>query len=225
MAVPRRNGGNNETLNNYTANVVDAVGVQILPIVKTFGARGLDSAAWGYDKNGNIVEIGWSKKIDLYRTINDINKAVSARVEAIDTRVINLIADAKTYMLAAQNYATAQKEIDDLYASIPVIFSLGLSQAGAPLIPKIFAQGVNILAKSQKPENYKVLAQQLQKKLIHLESEVNALGVLKSGLTGEYANFDKVLENGDRSANLTNNWALWLIGLLILFYIIKRRKQ
>lgn len=221
--TPRQNGSN-EVNNNYNSNVVDAAGVLILPPVKTFAPRGADIAKWGYDKNGLIVEIGWSKKIDLYRIINDVSKAVSVRVEAIDNRVINLVSDAKTYMIAAQGYAEGQKEIDDLYASIPIIFSLGLSKAGAPLIPNIFAQAVNIMAKTQKPDNYKVLAQQLQRKLIHLESEVGALGILKSSLTGEYAKFDKVLSDAERSANLADNW-LWIgIGLLVLFILIKRKQ-
>lgn len=232
MATPRRNGGTNANeVNNYNSTVVDAVGVQILPPIKTFGARGLDSAKWGYDAKGNIVETGWSKKIDLYRIINDTSKAVSARVEAIDTRVISLVADAKTYMAAYQAYADAQKEIDELYAMIPVVFSLGLAQTKDPtggafsLVPGIFLTGVKLLAKSQKPDDYKTINQQLQKKLIHLETEVGALGILKSNLTGEYAKFDKVVSDAGRSANLAENWALWLIGFLILIILIKRRKR
>jgi len=233
MAVtPRRNGGGtNEVNNNYNSNVVDAVGVPILPIVKTYGARGLDSIKWGYDRNGLIVETGWSKKIDLYRIINDTSQAVSARVEAIDTRVISLVADAKTYMAAYQAYADAQKEIDELYAMIPVIFSLGLSQVNDPtagafsLVPGIFLTGVKLLAKSQKPDDYKNITQQLQKKLIHLESEVGALGILKSNLTGEYAKFDKVVSDAGRSANIATNVWLWIgIGLLVLFILIKRKR-
>ncbi|MFD2521367.1 hypothetical protein [Emticicia soli] len=231
MAKSRANGNKDYVNNNYNANVVDAVGVPILPIVKTFSARGLDSIKWGYDRNGLIVETGWSAKIDLYRTINDTSQPVSARVQAIDTRVITLVSDAKTYMAAYQAYADAQKEIDELYAMIPHIFSLGLSQAsdktaGAfSLVPGIFLTGVKLLAKSQKPDDYKVIMQQLQKKLIHLESEVGALGILKSSLTGEYAKFDKVVSDAGRSANIaTNNW-LWIgIGLLVLFILIKRKQ-
>lgn len=230
MAVtPRRNGGTNEiTQNNYTSNVVDSVGVQILPAIKAFGARGT-SAKWGYDKNGNIVETGWSKKIDQYRIINDTSVAKSVRVETIDKRVITLVADAQTYMLAYQAYADAQKEIDELYAMIPVIFSLGLSETKEPtglfsIIPGVFAQGVKLLAKTQKPDDYKTIMQQLRKKLISLESEVKGLEVLKTNLTGEYAKFDKVVSEGGRSANFADNWALWLIGFLILYFIIKRRK-
>lgn len=221
--TPRRNGSN-EVINNYNSNVVDAVGVQILPPVKTFGARGLDTAKWGYDKNGLIVENGWSAKIDLYKIINDATKPTSVRVEAIDKRVIALMTDAKTYMMAVQGYADAQKEIDDLYAMIPTIFSLGLKQAGAPLIPNIFAQAVNILAKTQKPDNYKVLMQQLQKKLIHLEAEIKGLEVLKNNLTGVYAGFDKVVNPDERSAKLdTNTWVLVAVIVVIVYLFIKKR--
>jgi hypothetical protein len=230
MAQTRKNGGTNEVTSNYNSNVVDAVGVQILPPVKTYSARGLDSAKWGYDKNGAIVETGWSKKIDLYRIINDASAAKSERVEAIDTRVITLVSDAKTYMLAYQSYADAQKEIDELYAMIPTIFSLGLSQTKTPtglfaIIPNVFAQGVKLLAKTQKPDDYKNLMQQLRKKLISMESELKGLEVLKSNLTGEYAKFDAVVSDADRSANLAENWVYWLIGFLILYFIIKRRNR
>lgn len=232
MAVtPRKNGGTNEvTQNNYTSNVVDSVGVQILPPVKTYSARGLDSAKWGYDKNGNIVESGWSKKIDLYRIINDTSVAKSVRVEKIDKRVITLIADAKTYMLAYQSYADAQKEIDELYAMIPAIFSLGLGQTKESsglfsFIPNVFAQGVKLLAKTQKPDDYKILMQQLHKKLISMESELKGLEVLKANLTGEYSKFDAVVSDAERSANLADNWALFLIGFIILYFIIKRRNR
>jgi len=227
--VPRKNGNQNEVNSNYSASVVDAVGLPILPPIQTYSARGLDTVKWGYDKNGLIVETGWSKKIDQYRIINDIGVAVSARVEAIDKRVIALMADAKTYLLACQSYADAQKEIDELYASIPTIFSLGLSQTKEPtglfsIIPNVFAQGVNILAKTQKPDNYKVIMQQLQKKLIYFETEVKALEVLKSNLTGEYAKFDSVVSASERSANTdTNTWVLVGVVILIVYLILKKR--
>ncbi|GAB3519488.1 hypothetical protein [Emticicia fontis] len=231
MAVlPRRNGSSNEVTNNYNSTVVDAMGLPILPIVKTFGARGV-TPKWGYDKNGAIVEMGWSAKIDLYKKINDSTVATSIRVESIDKRVIALMSDAQTYMLAYQSYADAQKEIDELYAMIPVIFSLGLSETKAPtglfaIIPGVFAQSVKLLAKTQKPEDYKVIMQQLRKKLIYFETEVKSLQVLKSNLTGEYAKFDKVLSDNERSANTdTNTWVLVGVVILIVYLIIKKRSS
>jgi hypothetical protein len=227
--IPRKNGNSNEVTNNYSVTVVDALGLPILPPVKTFGARGSDTYKWGYDKNGFIVERGWSAKMNIYKIINDISVATSVRVESIDKRVIALMNDAKTYMLAYQSYADAQKEIDELYAMIPVIFSLGLGQTKEPtglfsIIPNVFAQGVNLLAKTQKPDDYKNLMQQLQKKLIYFESEVKSLEVLKSNLTGEYAKFDKVLADSERSANTdTNTWVLVGVVILIVYLIIKKR--
>lgn len=223
MALPRKNG-NNEISNNFTATVVDAVGVLILPPVKTFGPRGV-TPIWGYDKNGAIVENGWSTKIDLYRIINNVNALKSERIKAIDQRMVSLIADAKNYLLALQNFAKTEQELKNLYAVIPTVFAL----AGQPSIGK----AAGFIGQLQKSDSYEILIQQLQKKLIHFESETKALEVLKKGLTGEYKNFDTVVNTATekpdtdteaRSSNLTNNWLWVALAVIGIYFFIKRKK-
>lgn len=232
MAQERKNGGQNVTIDNYSATVKDAAGALILPPVKSYGARGLENKKWGYDSTGVIVENGWSKKIDLYRIINDTAAKVSARVEAIDTRVITLISDSKTYMAAYAAYADAQREIDELYAMIPGVFSLGFGAlkgsydptSAFSVLPGVSSTAVKLLSKTEKPDDYKILMYQLQKKLIRLETELGALQVLKSNLTGEYAKFDKLFEE-ERSANISDSWLFVGIAAILLFILYRLKKR
>lgn len=220
-------GATTTTVNYYSVTVTDATGAVILPPVRSYGPRGV-TPFYGFDKNGAIVENGWSKKIELYLTINNENTLLSDRVKAIDTRIADATKDGLGFVSSLEAISRPDTH-STIYALVPTILSLaGIAVAGQA--GGVVGQTVGSLIKLPNDDSTKSL---FKNKVYTLDYEVKKLTILRADITGEYLQYDALgtkleLPKAVRSAN-TDNTLLWvslaLLFFLAAFYYLKKKRR
>lgn len=220
------------TPNYFSVSVIDATGEMILPPVRSvnYGPRGQrTTSSMSYDKNGNLVESDWKKKIDLYLIINDASKLKSERVKAIDNRITDATKSGLSYLSSLQAVYTPDN-FDAIYALVPTILSVAGLAVGGEVGGKVGASIGNLVKSELDPPNDNYKKELYKKRAYALDYEVKKLTVLRADLTGEYLQYDALGDKlGLRSAN-NDNTLLW-VSLVLLFFLAafyyykKKRKQ
>lgn len=204
--------------------VFDEANQLIRPGKTTYGARGLQPAYY-LDELGNIVELGYLKKVNLYKQKKTADLAT--QVALIDERLADLTYDGKDLMQRFVSASKDEAETKQTLNGAASIVGLVASVIGTPATGNAVAAALKGLIPLFYEGNHTDL---YKKKINTLEKEANYLLITKNKLTGEYAKLGLgEIENGltIKKPTESSNNTLWyiLIGVVLILIIRKRSKK
>lgn len=210
---------------NYPTEIVfDEAGQIIRPGKTTYGARGLEPAYY-LDELGNIVELGYLKKVNLYKEKKTVDLAT--KLALIDERLADLTFDGKDLMQRFVSASKNEAEIKQTLNGAASIVGLVASVIGTPATGNAVAAALKGLIPLFYEGNHTDL---YKKKINTLEKEANYLLITKDKLTGEYAKLGLgEIENGltltKPTETSSNNYLLYIILAVVLILIIRKRSK
>lgn len=186
-------------------------------IVKTYGPRGQLPIFYITDKNTIIYREDFEKKNKIYVSINSMDCKV--RVPAIDERLLDIDNEAKRILNNLAFWITDKKEQDELMALIPLVAKLV-----NPIFGTLAGVGIKLNGKPTEVKS-KENIQRHKNTLLEYDREVRKLLDLKKGCEGNLPDEDLLPDLVQRSANLTTNELLFIIALILVAFIIYKKRK